>query len=75
MSILSCELIIYVICKQDFEHGACMITDEAVHANKRICKIVAQLRSQIPSRPGHNSSYELENAGLGHAQYVFKLGL
>lgn len=62
-------------CKQDFAYGACMITDEAVHANKRICKIVAQLRTQLPSRPGHNNSYDLENAELGHAQYIFNLGL
>lgn len=43
---LSCELIIYVNCKQDFAYGACMITAEAVHANKRLCKELHSLGSK-----------------------------
>lgn len=69
MCSLSCELIIYVNCKQEFAYGASMITDEAVHANKRIWEIVAQFRIWLPLWPGHNNSYDLENAGLGHTQY------
>lgn len=60
MCSLSCELIIYVNCKQDFAYGACMITDEAVHANKRLCKTVAQLRTQLYSR---TCPYDVEKTG------------
>lgn len=49
----------------EFAYGASMITDEAVNANKRIWEILAQLRTQLPLRSGHNNPYDLENAGLG----------
>lgn len=72
MCSLSCELIIYVNCKQDFACGASMITDEAVHANKRIWELVAQLRTQLPLRPARNNSYDLENPGLSYTEYKIK---
>lgn len=75
MHSLSCELIIYVNCKQDFAYGSCIIIVEAVHANERIYKVVAQLKTQLISRSGYSNSYDLKNAGLGHLQYAFNLGL
>lgn len=53
----------------EFAYGASMITDEAVNANKRIWEILAQLRTQLPLRSGHNNPYDLENAGLGYTEY------
>lgn len=69
MCSLRCEFVIYVNCKEEFAYGASMITDEAVHANKRIWELVAQLRTQLPLRSHHNNSYDWENAGLGYKEY------